>query len=390
METQAPGVAVSETEKKRWTALDLFRLLAVLLMVQGHAFNVVVEEAIRPVTWYRWHNYVHGYTAPMFLFAAGLAFGLTTFRRWPDHQRLGRPFWKRVERYAMIVAIGYLLHLPDFAARPVDAMSPDQVRNFLKVDALHNIGVTLLLAEVLVVALRRRGVFVATMATLGSAVVLFAPAIARLPAEEWLSAPLVGYVNDRQGSLFPLVPWSGFICAGIVVAHFVERYHARAAKWPDAGQLTAYGAALLVLSLVLGKLDLDVFGEHNFWKTSPLFFLWRVGIVMLVLAVLVGVERFVPRGRPLRLVEILGMETLVIYVAHLIVLYGSPVHPGFHRTIGKTLPIPEATVFFLVLLGAMVALAAGWHWIKTRHPDRFRILRLGLMVAVIMYVFVLA
>jgi uncharacterized membrane protein len=74
---EARPAAVAAVDR-RWLALDLLRFLAVLLMVQGHTFTALIEDAVRALGWYRWHSYVHGYTAPLFMFSAGLAFGVTT------------------------------------------------------------------------------------------------------------------------------------------------------------------------------------------------------------------------------------------------------------------------------------------------------------------------
>ena len=60
----------------RWRALDLLRLVAVVLMVQGHVFTALLDRGLRHGPWYIRHSYVHGLTAPIFFFASGLAFGV--------------------------------------------------------------------------------------------------------------------------------------------------------------------------------------------------------------------------------------------------------------------------------------------------------------------------
>jgi uncharacterized membrane protein len=86
--SSASAAASAETQREstptprgpRWLALDLFRFAAALLMVQGHVFTELLSSDYSGERWVRHHRFVHGYTAPMFLFAAGLAFGVTTFR----------------------------------------------------------------------------------------------------------------------------------------------------------------------------------------------------------------------------------------------------------------------------------------------------------------------
>ena len=74
---QAPPVVSRAAE--RWVALDVFRVSAVLLMIQGHTFTALLEPAAYQGAWVRWYRLTHGLTAPMFLFGAGLAYGIVTF-----------------------------------------------------------------------------------------------------------------------------------------------------------------------------------------------------------------------------------------------------------------------------------------------------------------------
>lgn len=382
--------AAAETSRaRRWLALDLFRFLAVVLMVQGHAFYVTTSPAVREAGWYAWHNYVHGFTAPMFLFAAGLAFAITTFRRWDEHVRLGRPVYKRLERYLLLIAIGYLLQVPGLSlGQLLSPDSPETLARMLKVDALHHIGLTLLLCELLVIALRKPNRFALVCGVLGAASVLLGPAVWRLPAERVLPVFLAAWVNDHTGSIFPLVPWSGFVFAGIVTGWFVSRAARADDDWAHRlpGRLALAAAALIVAGFGLDRWGVDPFGPHNFWKTSPWFFLWRVGVVLLVLAALGLFDGWLRRRatRPaVRLVRVMGQETLVVYVAHLLVLYGSPLFVGVWALWRHQLGLAPSIAVVIALFAAMAGLAQAWHHLKTHRPGEFQWLRLGLMAATI-------
>jgi len=383
--------AATEAPSRRWDALDLFRFAAVMLMVQGHTWYVLVDEAIRPEKWYRWHNYVHGYTAPMFMFASGLAFGITTFRRWDDHATWGRPALKRVERYLMIVGLGYLIHLPSFSMAALDGASDRALANFLKVDALQIIGITLLACELLVVVIKKRGAFVAAVAGLGVATVALAPWIHRLPFEEWLHPVFSAYFNSNTGSPFPIFPWAGFLCAGIVTAFLVQRAFDRGQHDELMGRFVAVAGSMMALAVVIGAVDPGLFGEHNFWKTNPWFFAWRVGALLLVLALLCvladALARRGPPGAIQRTVQIMAMETLVIYVAHLLILYGTPLNEGMNLAIGKNLAIPGAALAVLILFAAMAALGWGWHVFKKKKPTQFFWARMAMLAALLGWVF---
>lgn len=381
--------AARASRARRWLALDLFRFLAVVLMVQGHAFYVTASPAVREAGWYAWHNYVHGFTAPMFLFAAGLAFAITTFRRWDEHTRLGRPVYRRIERYLLLLAIGYLLQVPGLSlGKLLSPDSPDALARMLKVDALHHIGLVLLLCVGLVLVLRRPGRFAFASGALGVASVLAGPFVWRLPAEEVLPTFLAAWVNDHTGSIFPLVPWSGFIFAGVVTGWAVSRAARRDGDWTSGlpPRLAGVAAVLLATGFALDQSGLDPFGPHNFWKTSPWFFLWRLGVVVLVLALLGLLDGWLRArtSRPtVRLIRVMGQETLVVYVAHLLVLYGSPVFVGVWALWRRQLGLAPSVAVVVALFAAMAGLAQLWHHVKTRRPSEFQWLRLGLMALTI-------
>jgi len=381
--------AARATTSRRWAALDLFRFLAVVMMVQGHAFFVTVDEGVRSAAWYRWHNYVHGFTAPMFLFAAGLAFAITTFRRWDEHRVPSRAVGKRLERYALLLAIGYALQIPGLSlGRLLSPESPGELARILKVDALHHIGLVLLVMEGLVLVLQRKVRLALVAGVGGLAAVLAAPAVWRWPAAERLPTFWAAWVNAGTGSIFPIVPWCGFICAGVVAGHLVSR--CQEAGWQDRlpGRFALAAGALLVGAFTMDHLGVGtaLFGEHNFWKTSPWFFFWRLGVVLLVLSavgLLEGVARQGARHPAVRLVQVMGQETLVVYVAHLLVLYGSPVFVGVWSLWRHDLGLGPSIVVVVALFAAMAALAWSWHRLKVQRPSAFQWLRLGLLAATV-------
>ncbi len=55
--------------------------------------------ARRLLRWFDAHRYVHGFTAPMFLLGAGLAFGITTLPNLDAHAVWGTRMRARLSRY---------------------------------------------------------------------------------------------------------------------------------------------------------------------------------------------------------------------------------------------------------------------------------------------------
>jgi uncharacterized membrane protein len=358
----------------RWLALDLLRFCAVFLMIQGHTFTALLEPAVRAERWYRHHNFVHGYTAPMFLFASGLAFGYTTFRSWDQLLVPGKALWKRFRRYGWLLLIGYGLHLPSTSLVELSSLSPERIRVWLQIDVLQHIAISLALCQLLVLVLRTPRRFAFVIAGLFMMAVLSAPWVWSFDLTE-LPPGLAGIINGSTGSPFPLVPWAGYTYAGILCAYFARNAQrpSRELAWPFA----IAAALFLLVPIAINHTGFNPYGVHDFWKTSPYYFFWRLGNVVAVLTLLCFAERFMERveigadrrslsGRALELVRVVGQESLIIYVGHLIVLHGSVINRGIRAYTGETLSLVAASVVALLLFAAMIAFARLWHLLKKR------------------------
>jgi uncharacterized membrane protein len=359
--------------KTRWLALDLLRFVAVFLMVQGHTFTELLSTEVQHERWYRHHQFVHGYTAPMFLFASGLAFGYTTFRSWRRATEPGDALYKRLRRYGWLLVIGYLMHVPTLAPSGLVSAGDGPLHRLLQVDVLQHIGVSLCALQLLAVLVRRitgsgERVFAGIVGGLFLSVVLLAPIVWAWPAERELPLALAGFVNGGSGSYFPLVPWAGFTYAGVLVA-----YAARHVERPSQ-QLAPWLLGLTILSLglpvVLNRLGVAPYAPHDFWRTDPYFFFFRLGNVTAILTALAYLEQLAGRmgvlsghgrvARALRWVRVVGEESLVVYVAHLVVLHGWVIGPGLASSMGHSLSLVACSLVALSLFFAMVLVARGW------------------------------
>lgn len=390
----------------RWLALDLFRFCAVCLMVQGHVFSTLLDGATKGQGWYPHHSFVHGYTAPMFLLGAGLAFGYTTFRKWDEHAAFGPAARKRFRRYGWLLVIGYGLHLPTLSLRRLlEIDDPARIARMLQVDVLQHIGVSLAITQALVAIVKNREAFIWIVAALAAFCVSAAPWVWGMDLTgSAVPLWLVGYVNASTGSIFPILPWAGFTLTGIVISYAVGlggpvRSVSDRASWPFA----VLAAAFMILPVVADRFGPYPWPPHNFWKTNPFFFFWRLGNVLAVLTVLCFVERLLARRgwldvqpraplgvvvqRILPWVKLVAAESLIIYVLHLVVLHGSALGPGLkHSGIvqAHSEGLAVAALVTLLLLAAMVLLAKLWNELK-KHRTGFATVQVA-MVSVLVLV----
>ncbi|MCB9611865.1 MAG: acyltransferase [Sandaracinus sp.] len=387
------SAAAVPVAKARWLALDLLRFAAVVLMVQGHVFYEVIDDSVRRASWYSWHGFVHGFTAPIFLFSSGMAFGVTTLGKWDEHTHLSRAVVKRFERYAILLGIGYLLQVGDIGLRYMMELPLDRLHRATAVNALQLIGVVLAFAEASVLLLRRQGAFLAVVTLALFGVVLAAPWTWDLTLDTW-PVPVAAYVTSTTRSLFPIFPWAGFLLGGILVARFV-RARRKSAKpgWMQLVVPLALVGGTLVLLGKAGPLLGNPFPDHNVWKAGPFFFVFRLGVVLLLLSVLCAIDFGLSKlsrassSRAITLLQTLGAETLVVYVAHLLMIYGVFGLPGLKVRFPHSLGLGGSIALVTAVFASMVAFAWVWHETKKRHPKAFDRVRWALMVLVVVMFF---
>ena len=384
---------VSETSAtrvrtQRWLALDLLRFLAVVMMVQGHTFYEVIHPDVAAEYWYRWHGYVHGFTAPVFLFSSGMAFGITTLTRWQKHTVLGATVYKRIERYVMLIGLGYLLQISVLRLSWLQALPIERLDAVASINALQHIGLVLLACEVLPLLLRRRRLYVGVIVLALVVCVALGPWAWNLDTSS-LNPFVAGWLNHTRGSLFPLIPWAGFILAGIGMAAFVtwRRQQAAAGLRQLFVPLAIAGIALIFVGDRLAHASWQPFPDHYFWKVNPWWFVIRLGAVTLTLSLLCALDCAFHRiqathSGSTRLLQIIGSQTLVIYVAHLVLIYGHMGFPSLQHRFADSLQLGSATLLVMAMMIALGLLAWLWHRTKTRHPVGFERVRYAAMIGI--------
>jgi phosphoglycerol transferase MdoB-like AlkP superfamily enzyme len=91
---------------------------------------------------------------------------------------------------------------------------------------------------------------------------------------------------------------------------------------------------------------------------------------------------------PVRWISIIGAESLAIYVAHLIVVYGSPLNPGMGAILGKTFSLPAATGLAIILIISMLLFGRLWYTMKSEYerPSRFFQIATALVLLLIFFI----
>jgi uncharacterized membrane protein len=337
------------------------RGLACLLMFQTHCYDSWLGGTARQSKFFMYSQLGGTFPAPIFLFLAGVSFALVTEKLWQKGLPPGQIARTTIRRGAEILGFGLLFRLQEY----VVAWGWAPLSDLLRVDILNTIGLSMMLMGVLcwlVLAARlgartRVALIISGLATT-TLISLLTPLLYTTWRPTWLPWPLETYVDGvhnlgvPQASIFPIFPWMGFAFAGLAVGFILHSEWARAREARVFVSLGMAGIAMVELSRWLDAQPLQLYPVYDYWRTSPEFFLVRVGMLLMILTATyvwcrwgLGAWKFSP-------VIPLGQASLLVYWVHIEFVYGRvSILPKHAVGIGT------ATLGLLVISLAMLALA---------------------------------
>ncbi len=288
-------------------------------MLQGHFVDTLLAPAYRDLNnpvFSAW-SFMRGLTAPVFFTVTGIVFVFLLLKEHKplrEHVRvrkgIRRAFFLLALGYLLKWNVGYLLTLQFFPYH-------------FTVDVLHVIGLALLLLIGVYAIHRLWGISYPLLSGLiGITIFLLFPVV---EAYDWSSTPrgLANYFTIAYGSTFTVLPWLGYTMLGGVIGSIVHFHTAWFKKWWIFPLIFGVGMWLHFSSYTIFSNVHQMLG----WDLSALwlekqYLFWRFGHVLIVLSVFILLEQLLKRGfHPLFLK--IGSETLTIYGAHYVILYGT-------------------------------------------------------------------
>lgn len=352
-------------EAKRLYFIDAMRAWAILMMLQGHFIDGLLDPVFRdpanPV--YQSWEYFRGITAPVFFTVSGFIFTYLLLRA--PRQGVSNPrIRKGLRRGLELIGIGYLLR-----TNLLGLLKGSLYESFFLVDVLHCIGISLLLvlAFYLLAHRLKHQFFPMLLLGFGLLLFLFEP-IYKTWDYSWMPQILANYFTRANGTVFTVLPWTGYASIGGFLAWLFYRYRkVQHLYLKTIGLCLAAGALLVWYSSPLfhwvgNETGLGLF--HRIVSNNYLFM--RLGEVFLVFALFIILRRGLEHNIFLKI----GQNTLSIYVIHFIILYGSFTGIGLYRYFHHALNPVQA------LLGALAFMFA-CTWLALFYDRKSEALRYG-------------
>ena len=344
---------------KRFTFLDWMRGLAVLIMIQCHAFNSFTRMDVRQDSGYVLSQFVGGMAAPLFLFMAGMTFGFQMEGLERRESRRALRWLVALRRAGYIVFVAYLFRFTNWLA----SLPKADLHELMKVDILNCMGLAMAAFSVVAFFDFRLRLRLAIIGAL--AVAAAAPLIGGL---DWHGVPPVirDYLTPSpERGRFPFFPCAAYVGFGLAAGALVKRAAAermdRLMQW---GVL--FGLALVLSAEYVANLPFSLYAHSDFWRNSPALIFIRVGISLLLLA---GAYLWTQFGaRPgWSWMQSLGKTSLMVYWVHVMLVYGDIVKP-----LKRSLSVPQAALATVVVTMLMVALSETRLRWKERRQARWR------------------
>jgi uncharacterized membrane protein len=320
--------------RDRLLAFDFARGLAVIAMIEAHAYGAWVRTGERATSAYRLTRFVATLALPTFLLLAGVGLAMRTdaaIRRGEPATRVRREL---VVRGFEIVGAGYLVSLIGFV---IDG--GDFVPTVFRADVLHAIGLSLALYAGFGIRADASGspnprALAVTAGTLTFALTAGAVPLTRAARHvtgtaRFLVAPFAEVPGLTKMPLVPLGAWLGL---GVLFSFALARSRSRSTS-PEtriAGADRRFLVGLVVFGSLVAFASYEAMVATTEWLGGPLdrahpAIVWNVVDLGARAMVLVGLAGLATPRLPeaaLSPVLLLGRHSLLAYAFHLPLAYG--------------------------------------------------------------------
>lgn len=339
---------MASDSSKRILFLDLMRLMAILMMLQGHTIDTLLSEEYKSFespfysVWY----FLRGFTGPLFMFTAGIVFSYLLIQKkfsLSQNERVK----KGIKRGISLVLIGYLLRYPTYTIFDFSDVTHDQWLTFFSIDSLHIIGLGLLsIIFIYWISATTKTNNAFFLILFGLLVFLISPLAQSYNWGSKMLIPFANYFTKEYGSIFPILPYMQYILWGAIIGTLInqtEKIYMR----------TSTNILFILVGLLFVIMSRAIYYLPEISSYS--YYLLIVGGLLLVSGLLSLVSKYF-ENIPNFLLSV-ARNSLWIYIIHVIILYGSPWSIGLSQIIGNSFSPLFSILSALIMIFLMILIS---------------------------------
>ncbi|MFM8841031.1 MAG: heparan-alpha-glucosaminide N-acetyltransferase domain-containing protein [bacterium] len=312
----------------RLFSLDLARLMAMLMMMQGHTIDALVQPQLMDLNVYPWNiwQFMRGLTAPIFLIVSGTVHVFAMKRN--EQGAMSEETRKRRMRWAWVILLwGYMLVFPANRLIDLPFVQPESWSFVFQVNILHLTALTLMAIVWLsthTYSIRSLGI---RSAIISMSIFILAPIVHSVHWFNILPEFFAGFLSSERGSLFPLFPTSGFMFLGVAFGSFLHEMNEEKRSLFMKKQIFLYGGLLIGLGIGIYQATHHIASIMEY--LNPGSMIMRIGVIIMFLGACTFLS--IPLKRFEHQLVFFSSKSLYIYILHLLLLYGTPWFPSVGR-----------------------------------------------------------
>ena len=349
----------------RLVSLDLTRLFAMLMMMQGHTIYALASpETLNTseIGWQIW-TFLRGATAPTFLFVSGIVH-LFANKRLDDGSLSSTTIKKRITIALILIAIGYILVFPAGRVYDLFFVDSDGWRLFFQVNVLQMFGVSLLLLLLHYLFTKNDKQLGILSLITGFLIMFLSPLVQSVDWFNYLPEFFAAYLSRETGSLFPLFPFTAYLFFGTAFGCFIKQLE------PEMRYkfLLKYSWLIGVPILLIGYPFMKHWWSIGIFDSSNVnlgLFAVRLGVVFLLLSIMTFVYSLT-KGLS-KYYTLFGKRAIYIYVIHLIIIYGNLVVPGFNDYFKSSLNLTYSLLAAAIVIALSLLVVFIFDYTTKRH-----------------------
>ncbi|MCP4675318.1 MAG: DUF1624 domain-containing protein [Deltaproteobacteria bacterium] len=352
----------------RMVFIDQARGLAIALMLVGHSLDRFLGEPWRSGEAYGNYQFVRGISSALFLTVSGFSFVIASFGHFDDYLRFSPRLWSRIRRIALILFLGYVLHLwAPTLSRCLADVTTYHLERFTRYDVLQVIAAGL--AALHIIARLAGGKEYFWKLTLAMLIIVLAAAAMTYQKEIDARLPLgiATAVNMYHGSRFPAVPYLAFMLLGALFGCAFLSRRDRGDEWKVFAAAAGLSVALFAFEYVIRNwVPGGIFPYSTPLKQMPGNIFARTACALLTISALYLVGRF--RVVLPRLSYIVSKDALAIFFVHLLLVYGGSSYPTLFKSKAEDMNPLQVAAWIIGLSISMTAMAWTIGKLRTSRP----------------------